>query len=200
MAAGCSLRAKILGELMFQGARLFATTVEVHSEGEQAVLAYKREHRPIVFVGWHGHDVIHLTAHRILFGRSAPAVIMVLDDANGRVLQHFGRRLNLPLRAAAESTRDLAGPRSGISTMGPGRSDHDRAPAPGLRRHGGGGRAPRAAAQGQGGGRFDRTARQRRHRAQRRGLQPQDGAPPSLGQPPRTAAILAHPRPLRNAH
>ena len=95
MAAGCSLRAKILGELMFQGARLFATTIEVHSEGQEAVLAYKREHRPIVFVGWHGHDVIHLTAHRILFGRSAPAVIMVLDDANGRVLQHFGRRMNL---------------------------------------------------------------------------------------------------------
>ena len=145
MADGCSLRAKILGELMFQGARLVATTIDVHSEGQEAVLAYKRERRPIVFVGWHGHDAIHLSAHRILFGRSAPAVIMVLDDA-------------------AESTRDLAGPRSGMSTVGAGRSDDDYAPTPGLRRAGGGGRAPRAAARGQGGGRLDRAARQRRHR------------------------------------
>lgn len=94
-AAVASLRAKILGELMFRGARLFATTIAVDSEGQESVLAYKREHRPIVFVGWHGHDVIHLTAYRILFGPSAPAVIMVLDDVKGRVLEHFGQRMNL---------------------------------------------------------------------------------------------------------
>ncbi|MDE3077553.1 MAG: hypothetical protein KGJ86_19200, partial [Chloroflexota bacterium] len=74
MEGVCSLRAKILGELMFQGARLFSSTIEVHSEGQDGVLAYKRERRPIVFVGWHGHDAIHLTAYRILFGRTSPAV------------------------------------------------------------------------------------------------------------------------------
>jgi lysophospholipid acyltransferase (LPLAT)-like uncharacterized protein len=90
-----SAPAKILGELMFRGARLFSTTIAVRSEGQDAVLAYKRERRPIVFVGWHGHDAIHLTAYRILFGQSAPAVIMVLDDVKGRVLEHFGQRMNL---------------------------------------------------------------------------------------------------------
>lgn len=85
----------ILGELMFRGARLFSTTIAVDSEGQDAVLAYRRQHRPIVFVGWHGHDVINLTAYRILFGQSTPAVIMVLDDVRGRVLERFGQRLNL---------------------------------------------------------------------------------------------------------
>ncbi len=95
MAAVASVRAKILGELMFRGARLFSTTIAVDSDGQDTVQAYKREHRPIVFVGWHGHDVIHLTAYRILFGQSSPAVIMVLDDVKGRVLEHFGQRMNL---------------------------------------------------------------------------------------------------------
>src|SRR5581483_3375814 len=40
-------------------------------------------------------DAIHLTAHRILFSWTAPAVIMVLDDANGRMLEQFGRRMHL---------------------------------------------------------------------------------------------------------
>src|SRR5579862_2564419 len=95
MLSASSVRAKVLGELMFQGARLFSTCIEVEGEGQDRVLAYKREHRPIVFVGWHGHDAVHLTAYRLLFGWTAPAVIMVLDDANGRVLQHFGQRMNL---------------------------------------------------------------------------------------------------------
>jgi len=90
-----SLRAKVLGELMFQGSRLLSTCINVTSEGQDAVLACKRDRRPVVFVGWHGHDAIYLTAHHILFGWTAPAVIMVLDDANGRVLQQFGQRMNL---------------------------------------------------------------------------------------------------------
>lgn len=95
MLTGESVRGKILGELMFQGARIFSSCIQVTSEGQDRVLAYKRQQRPIVFVGWHGHDAIYLTAHRILFGWTSPAVIMVLDDANGRVLEHFGRRMNL---------------------------------------------------------------------------------------------------------
>lgn len=95
MLSSGSVRAKVLGELMFRGARLFSTCIEVTSEGQSGVLAYKREHRPVVFVGWHGHDAIHLTAYRILFGWTAPAVIMVLNDANGRVLEHFGQRMHL---------------------------------------------------------------------------------------------------------
>src|SRR5712692_3063427 len=63
MLAAGSVRAKVLGELMFQGARLFSTCI--------------------------------LTAYRILFGWTAPAVIMVLDDANGRTLDQFGQRMNL---------------------------------------------------------------------------------------------------------
>src|SRR5437588_2532859 len=80
---------------MFQGARLFSKCIDVKSEGQIEVMAQKRQGRPIVFVGWHGHDAIHLTAYRTLFGWTAPAVIMVLDDVNGRVLEHFGRRMNL---------------------------------------------------------------------------------------------------------
>jgi len=60
--------------------------------GHADVLAARHQGRPLIFVGWHGHNFVNLGAYLRLFGQDCRAVIMVRDDLGGRILAHLARR------------------------------------------------------------------------------------------------------------
>src|SRR3569833_2865953 len=91
------LRSAVAGELLYRATRLFAATMAVVPRGLEPLLEYKRQGRSIVFVGWHGHDMANLVSYGRGFGPDARGVIMVRSNADGRALEHFGRRMHLDI-------------------------------------------------------------------------------------------------------
>jgi lysophospholipid acyltransferase (LPLAT)-like uncharacterized protein len=60
--------------------------------GYTEIFKVKEQGRPMIFVGWHGHNFINLGVYLRMFGQDSQAVIMVRNDFGGRVLAHFARR------------------------------------------------------------------------------------------------------------
>ena len=90
-----SRSSEIRGDLLFLMTRGIMGTVTLRWFGGDEILACKRQGRPLVFVCWHGHDLINLGGYHHMFGPDSRGVIMVPETASGMALRQFGRRLNI---------------------------------------------------------------------------------------------------------
>jgi lysophospholipid acyltransferase (LPLAT)-like uncharacterized protein len=85
----------LAGELLFRATRWLVSPTRCQFYGHDAVIEHKQQGRSLIFVCWHAHDFVNLGIYKRAFGPAAPGVIMVRDNHNGRVLQHFSRRMRL---------------------------------------------------------------------------------------------------------
>lgn len=83
------------GWVLYQGTRTLFRSYELECEGWEAVRELKRGGRPVVFVGWHGHDFVNIGAYHPVFGADSRCAIMVRDDWGGTVLEHFGAKMGM---------------------------------------------------------------------------------------------------------
>ncbi len=89
------MRLVVAGRVLAGATRLLIRPGAIRTSGIEDVLSCKREGRPIVFVGWHGHDFVNLGVYHPLFGRDARGAIMVRDNRDGLVLHQFGARMGI---------------------------------------------------------------------------------------------------------
>lgn len=87
------LRSAISGEILLQATKHLAGNLHVH--GFEHALECKRLGRPVIFTGWHGHNLVSMAAYRKIIGKHFKCAIMVPEIADGMVIDHLGRRLGL---------------------------------------------------------------------------------------------------------
>lgn len=103
--------APFVGECLALATKALFTTLRLEWEGRDTVLPYEQAGRPIVLVGWHSHDLLHLGAFRLLFPHSRGAII-VRDSPAGHVLGRAAARLcvdPITLSLEADSGRSARG-------------------------------------------------------------------------------------------
>lgn len=103
--------APLVGEGLALATKALFTTFRLEWEGRDAVLPYEHAGRPIIFVGWHGHDLLHLGAFRLLFPHSRGAII-VRDSPAGHALGRAAARLRvdaIALSLESDSARSARG-------------------------------------------------------------------------------------------
>ena len=89
------LRALLWGQLLVWATKwVTAGFVDLRLTGVEHIQRSVREGRPIILAGWHGHNFLTICSYyaelRSLFRGTT---IMVPESANGRVLDHFARRI-----------------------------------------------------------------------------------------------------------
>ncbi len=118
-------RAALTGVLLYHGTRRLIGSLDLRCEGREEVLAAKAHGRPIIFVGWHGHDFVNIGVYHPLFGDVAQGALMVPETHGGEVLTHLGRHMNLeivPLTGGPSTAQSARGVVSMIKLV---RSGHD---------------------------------------------------------------------------
>jgi lysophospholipid acyltransferase (LPLAT)-like uncharacterized protein len=75
--------------------------------GYAEVFKVKEQGRPMIFVGWHGHNLVNIGVYLRIFGQDSQAVIMVRNDFGGRVLAHFARRRKISVVFLGEDPNSL---------------------------------------------------------------------------------------------
>ncbi|HEU0166577.1 MAG TPA: DUF374 domain-containing protein [Chloroflexota bacterium] len=117
-----TIRAALLGNLMFAGSRFVANTSDIHVQGLDAVLDQRLAGRPVIIVAWHAQATSYLAAYKLLFGESANGVLMPLSSHRGQVLGRFAERLGLTIVPQGDTPRSRA--RAVVQTMGLMRTGH----------------------------------------------------------------------------
>jgi hypothetical protein len=82
----------LAGEFLALANKLVMRWIRLIPVGYAEIFKAKKQGRPMIFVGWHGHNFINLGVYLRMFGQDSQAVIMVRNDFGGRVLAHFARR------------------------------------------------------------------------------------------------------------
>ncbi len=82
----------LAGEFLTLANKLVMRWIRLIPVGHAEIFKVKEQGRPMIFVGWHGHNFINLGVYLRMFGQDSRAVIMVRNDFGGRVLAHFARR------------------------------------------------------------------------------------------------------------
>ena len=82
----------LAGEFLILANKVVMRWIRLIPVGYDEIFKVKQQGRPVIFVGWHGHNLINFGVYLRMFGQGSRAVIMVRDDFGGRVLAHFARR------------------------------------------------------------------------------------------------------------
>jgi len=82
----------LAGELLTLSNRVVIRWIRFVPVGYAEIFKFKEQGRPMIFVGWHGHNFINLGVYLRMFGQDSRAVIMVRNNFGGYVLARFARR------------------------------------------------------------------------------------------------------------
>ncbi len=82
----------LAGEFLILANTVVMRWIRLIPVGYAEISKVKEQGRPMIFVGWHGHNFINLGVYLRMFGQGSRAVIMVRNDVGGRILAHFARR------------------------------------------------------------------------------------------------------------
>ena len=82
----------LAGEFLTLSNKVVIRWIRFIPVGCAEVFKFKEQGRPMIFVGWHGHNFINLGVYLRLFGPDSRAVIMVRNNLGGYILAHFARR------------------------------------------------------------------------------------------------------------
>lgn len=85
-------RPRVAGESLALAITALFRTMRVETIGNERALDQARHGRALIFVGWHGHDLMHLGAFRLAFPR-ARAAIIVRSNGAGLALGYAAARL-----------------------------------------------------------------------------------------------------------
>ena len=83
---------KLAGEFLTLANKVVMRWIRFIPVGYAEIFKVKEQGRPMIFVGWHGHNFINLGVYLRMFGQDSRAVIMVRNNLGGRILAHFARR------------------------------------------------------------------------------------------------------------
>lgn len=83
------------GEVLYRAIRATIDSADLRSIGRDAVLMTRGAGRPLIFVGWHGHDFVNIGVYHPLFGFDSRALLMVPETFGAEVLSWTARRMNL---------------------------------------------------------------------------------------------------------
>ena len=86
---------KSVGEFLVLANMVVMRWIKLIPAGYDEIPKIREQGRPIIFVGWHGHNFINLGVYLKMFSQDSRAVIMVRDDCGGRTLARFARRRNI---------------------------------------------------------------------------------------------------------
>ncbi|MEE8473223.1 MAG: hypothetical protein V3S82_08645 [Dehalococcoidia bacterium] len=75
--------------------------------GDAEIFKVKEQGRPVIFVGWHGHNFINLGVYPRMFGQDSRAVIMVRNNHGGHILAHFARRRKISVVFLGKDPKSL---------------------------------------------------------------------------------------------
>jgi lysophospholipid acyltransferase (LPLAT)-like uncharacterized protein len=82
----------LAGEFLNLANKVVMRWIRLIPVGYTEIFKLKEQGRPMIFVGWHGHNFINLGVYLRMFGQDSQAVIMVRNDHGGHILAHFARR------------------------------------------------------------------------------------------------------------
>ena len=82
----------LAGEFLNLANKVVMRWIRLIPVGYAEIFKVKKQGRPMIFVGWHGHNFINLGVYFRMFGQGSQAVIMVRNDFGGRILAHFAHR------------------------------------------------------------------------------------------------------------
>ena len=82
----------LAGEFLTLANKVVMRWIRLIPVGYAEIFKVKKQGRPMIFVGWHGHNLVNLGVYLRMFGQDSQAVIMVRNDFGGRVLAHLARR------------------------------------------------------------------------------------------------------------
>src|SRR5688572_26800959 len=83
------------GAVLHRGIRYTIDSSDLRSIGRNDVLAARAQGRPLIFVGWHGHDFVNIGVYHPLFGFGSKTLVMVPDSFNADVLAEAARGLGV---------------------------------------------------------------------------------------------------------
>lgn len=89
----CRLRAAVIGQFLVWAAKLMAGNLRIY--GFDHILECRRQGRPIIFAGWHGHNLVNMAAYYSVLRKDFKCAIMVPEIADGMVLDHLGRKIDI---------------------------------------------------------------------------------------------------------
>lgn len=87
--------ASVAGEVLYRAIRTTIDSADLRSIGRDAVLMTRRAGRPLIFVGWHGHDFVNIGVYHPLFGFESKALLMVPETFGAEVLSETAQRMKL---------------------------------------------------------------------------------------------------------
>ena len=82
----------LAGEFLTLSNKVVMRWIRLIPTGYADIINIKRQGRPVIFVGWHGHNFINIGVYLKIFGRDSRTVIMVRNNLRGYILAHFARR------------------------------------------------------------------------------------------------------------
>ena len=91
----------LAGEILYRAIRATIDSADLRSMGRDAVLAARAAGRPLVFVGWHGHDFVNIGVYHPLFGFDSRALLMVPETLGAEVLTEAARRMKIEVVSIA---------------------------------------------------------------------------------------------------
>ncbi len=85
--------AAAVGELMVWATKRVAGDLRV--SGFDHIRQCRRQGRPIIFAGWHGHNLVNMAAYYTVLRGDFRCAIMVPEIAKGMVLDYLGRKIDI---------------------------------------------------------------------------------------------------------
>jgi len=82
----------LAGEFLTLANKVVMRWIRLIPVGYAEIFKVKEQGRLMIFVGWHGHNLVNLGVYLRMFGKDSRAVIMVRTNFGGRVLAHLARR------------------------------------------------------------------------------------------------------------
>jgi len=82
----------LAGEFLNLANKVVMWWIRLIPVGYTEIFKLKEQGRPMIFVGWHGHNFINLGVYLRMFGQDSRSVIMIRNDHGGHILAHFARR------------------------------------------------------------------------------------------------------------
>jgi lysophospholipid acyltransferase (LPLAT)-like uncharacterized protein len=91
------LKSKVYGQLLAWATKCVSMgLVRIHVAGEELVLEYLSQGRPVIFAGWHGHNFLTMCGYYAVMSKHFKgATIMVPESSNGLVLDYFGQQVGI---------------------------------------------------------------------------------------------------------
>jgi len=82
----------LAGEFLTLSNKVVIRWIRLVPVGYAEIFKLKEQGRPMIFVGWHGHNFINIGVYLKMFGKDSRAVIMVRNNFGGYILARFARR------------------------------------------------------------------------------------------------------------